>query len=216
MRRRTFLLVALPLAGYLAALATIELRSRHFEQASAPQPPTARVVGIVFYDDDKSSRDARVARAVERLRGAGLHELILVGGWRPARGYVGARAMAETALALGVPPNQLQHDTRSNDTRSNIESALAMLPDNTAGIEMISDPLHLARISLLIGRSGFSGQIGYVPSAYSPPLLTRWWRLNHELLGYIALLVPRPLIADLVDWLRRAASAAPADQLAIA
>jgi vancomycin permeability regulator SanA len=215
MRRRIYLLVGLLLAAYLAALGAIELRSSHFQQASLPQPPTALVVGVVFYDDDRASRDARVARAVERLRSGGLQELILVGGWRPARSYLGARAMADTALALGVPPDRLRHDTRSNDTHSNLESALAMLPNNAAGIEMISDSLHLARISVLIGRSGFTGPVGYVPSDYTPGLLTRWWRLNHELLGYIVLLMPRPLAARLVDWLRLAENAAPTDRLAI-
>ena len=213
MKRPVALVSATVLLAYLAAVIIIQARGKRFEEPSPPRSPAAQVVGVVFYDDDGESRSARVARGVERLKSAQLHQLIFVGGWRPASGYLGARVMYDEALSQGAPVERLRYDLRSNDTYSNLRSALSMLPAGTSGIDVISDPLHLARIAILLDRAGYAGSVGYVPSKAPESFPTHWRRINHELAAYLFMLLPRSFSEAMIDALRssqRAASGAAA------
>jgi uncharacterized SAM-binding protein YcdF (DUF218 family) len=156
------------------------------------------VVGIVFYDDSEPERLARVLRGVERLRQREEYQLFFVGGWRPSCKYVGSELMRDVAVSLGSDPRRLASDNRSNDTYSNVENAIGMIPNGVSGIEVISDSFHLARIGLIIRWLGYSGSVKFIPAKQSYSLLQSWRRANHELLGYLSLLVPRQVAQPLI------------------
>jgi uncharacterized SAM-binding protein YcdF (DUF218 family) len=178
---------------YACALGMIELRARSIEVALEVGPvASGTVYGIVFYDDCDTARLARVARGVERLKAGAIDGLVMVGGWRPARSYVGSQVMADEALALGVPAARLRHDANSNDTWSNLRNALRVLQgESPASLELVSDRLHLARITLLLRSLAVEHSVRLVATAEDGSGWRYFARLNHELAAYLFLLLPR-------------------------
>lgn len=189
---------------YMLCLASIQIRVgvTGADQSTAEQSP-GMGVGIVFFDDVAEMRQARVAKAVQRLQDGSVSKLIMVGGWRPVSGYLGSLDMVEDAAMLGVSRNQLQHDSGSNDTWSNLENALALIPDaETARIELISDALHLARVDFILWRLGFKGSADFVSCPVTETSFSYFVRMNHELLGYALLIIPRELATKILGHLR--------------
>ena len=184
---------------YMLCIASIQTR---VGMAGAEQS-SGMGVGVVFFDDSAEMRHARVAKAVQRLRDGRVSKLIMVGGSRPASGYLGSQDMIEEAAMLGAGRNQLQHDSGSNDTWSNLENALKLIPDaETTRIELISDALHLVRIEFILWRLGFKGSANFVSCKITETTFSYFARMNHELLGYALLIIPRPLATKILDQLR--------------
>lgn len=192
------------LLAYVLCLVVIQIRvCMLVTDQSTSEQGSGMAVGVVFFDDSPEMRHARVAMAVARLRAGSVSRLIMVGGSRPASGYLGSLDMVQEAVMLGAGENQLQHDSRSNDTWSNLESALKMLPGaGTARIELISDALHLARVEFILWRLGFKGSADFVPCPVKETTFSYFGRMNHELLGYASLIVPRDLATKILGQLR--------------
>lgn len=203
-------MIGIGLLLYMLCLASIQIwvSVMGVHQSTAEQSPRMGV-GIVFFDDTAEMRQARIAKAVQRLQDGSLSKLIMVGGWRPASGYLGSLDMVEEAAMLGAGRNLLEHDSGSNDTWSNLENALALIPDTeTARIELISDGLHLARVEFILWRLGFKGSADFVSCPVVETSFSYFVRLNHELLGYASLIIPRDLATEILGHLRARTNAA--------
>jgi uncharacterized SAM-binding protein YcdF (DUF218 family) len=201
MRRKLLLrLCLLPGFGYATALSAVLLHGRTIPfNDSAARLASGLVHAVVFYHDEATHRSARVRRGVERFQAGAVDGLITVGGYRRNRGETGSSLMAAEAARAGVAEARLQQDATSYDTLSNLRSAGDMLRRNgSAGVELISDRLHLARIQRQLGELGFSGQVRFIMTNPGDESLTGLFaRLNYELAAYGLLLLPR----SWSDWL---------------
>jgi hypothetical protein len=79
---------------------------------------------------------------------------------------------------------------------------------------MVSDYLHIARISNIVALQGLTQPVGYAASGETWSLRTHWFRLNHELLAWVFMLVPREIARELLLMFRRALPEAPVSEAA--
>lgn len=198
--RRKLLVRLLPGLVYAGALFAVWLHGRTIPlDDHRMRLATGPVHAVVFYHDEAMHRSARVQRGVERLQVGAVDGLIMVGGYRRNRRETGSSLMAAEAARSGIAEARLQQDAASYDTLSNLRSAGDMLLRNgSAGVELVSDRLHLARIQWQLGELGFSGQVRFVMTNPGDESLTGLFaRLNYELAAYGLLLLPR----SWSDWL---------------
>lgn len=214
MKRALLALGALVLLGYGGGLAWIELGSRAFAaQATAPARADAgRVVAVAFYDDRPVFRRLRTMTAVRLLETGQADFLVTVGGWRPGRGYLGARDMRDDALASGVRPEQVAHDARSNDSVSNLVGAhvaIRQAVGQPSAVILVSDRYHLLRLSLLAGDAGLTAPLRFQATPDGLGALARLERLNYEALAYLSMLLPKEVVSAAIARLRLAGPVAP-------
>lgn len=126
-----------------------------------PVPVAPHPIGVVFFDGFGAREGlgdgslARVEHAAALARTGLVEHLVCVGGSRPQRPEPGAVLMAAALARRGVPPARIRHDTASFDTRTNWQSALALMPARTAEQALlISSPLHLLRIRFVTAGTG--------------------------------------------------------------
>ena len=200
--RRGLALLAACVAAYGAALAAIAGLASRIPSAQGGEPSGGRLAVVVFYTDDPAAWRRRVETGVREFRDRDAVRLVMTGGWRPDRGYHGGAEMRAAAAALGVPPERLLTDRTSNDSRSNFRQSLeALARDGLPGarLALVSDRLHLLRLSLIAWLDGVGGVALLVPTAESIAESGGFARLNHELAGYLALVLPegwtRPILA---------------------
>ncbi|MDJ1160274.1 YdcF family protein [Chelatococcus sp. SYSU_G07232] len=194
---------------YIGGLVAIYALARQLPyEPEWPKGSGDHPVAIVLYDDAPEERRARVGRAVARLEAGAVSQIIMVGGYRPARHYLGSALMVEDAVSMGVDRGLLFHDTVSNDTRSNLEDGLSIARRLGADrIEIVSDRLHLVRTSWLMKRLFPEVNVGLVPSRDPESVASLLARLNHELLAYAAATVlPQELSAAILARLRNASA----------
>lgn len=214
MRRVLLALITIALLGYGGGLAWIEFSSWAF----AAQPKVAAraeagpVVAVAFYDDRPKFRRLRTMTGVRLLQTREADFLVTVGGWRPGRGYLGARDMRDDALANGIQPAQVAHDRGSNDSVSNLAAANVTIRQaigQPAAIILVSDRYHLLRLALLARDAGLTAPLRFQATPDDLGALARLKRLNYEALAYLSLLLPKEVASAAITRLRMAGPASP-------
>ena len=90
------------------------------------------------------SASARRARACAALHAAGAAPLVIFTGYGHEV-YSAAQAMADLARAEGLPEAAILVEPRALSTIQNAAFAMAMLPDRSARVIVVSDGFHLPR-----------------------------------------------------------------------
>lgn len=170
-------------------------------------------VAVVLYTDEPSARNMRVSAAVNHFRQGHASLLVMAGGSRPNRagGYQGSLDMRHAAIAMGVPVDKVLADGGSNDTVSNLHAAIDLLRDRAPRsfrLTLVGDRLQLARLALIIWMIDLKAPLMQYPVVYLDAGgiadgFGRWRRLNHELLGYVSLILPRPVVSYVLATTRR-------------
>jgi hypothetical protein len=170
-----------------------------------PEQPAG---AVVFYGDEGLLTAARVEGGVQLLMSGAVDEVYFVGGWRPLAHRNGAEQMAAAARQRGADPARVAHDAGSYDSISSMTEALERAKERElAGIVLVSDQLHLARL-IRVFRSaavetGYTGGLAWrcAPEDLSPPMT--FARAHHEAaaiaLGFLA---PEDAQRALTAWLR--------------
>ncbi len=192
------------LTTYFCGLALVWWIAEDFRQVLPKETAVlAQAWAVVFYTEDETMRHARVSKAVERFRSGDLKGIYMVGGFRPRTRTTGSALMQLEATAMGVPAMYVAHDDTSNDSWSNVENALRFLgKQSTCRLEMVSDHLHLARIAWIVRRQTTTCEVRFLPTVASWNLVTYWQRLNHEIFGWMFLLLPRPVAGAVLRVMR--------------
>ena len=109
-----------------------------------------------------SALSRRVAVGIALWRQGAAPLLLLSGGG--SRGRAEAHAMAEAALAAGVPKTALLIEARSSNTLENaFESAALLSARGLGSVLLVSERYHLYRARLLFRRAGLSVVAGVAP-----------------------------------------------------
>ena len=167
-------------------------------------PTTTHPVGVVFFDGFGAREGlgpvslARVEHAAALARNGLAERLVCVGGSRPQRPESGAALMAAALARRGVPPARIRHDTASFDTRTNWQSALALMPAGAAEQALlISSPLHLLRIRFITAGAGTPAPTASIHAELRRRGPAIWLDTHREWLAWAAMtLLP-------ADWHRR-------------
>lgn len=157
---------------------------------------------VVFYTEEEPALRRRVKEGVRLLANGDVTLLVMVGGWRPGRHFHGASRMRHAAVALGVPADAVLIDDGSNDSFSNLEqahAALALAEATPHVLVLVSDRLHLMRLSLIARQQGIEPFPLLSPT--SDPVLDLH-RVKHELVAYAVLLLPRDVVRAVLKRLR--------------
>jgi vancomycin permeability regulator SanA len=170
-------------------------------------------VAVVFYTDDPKTRNDRLLAAIEAFRDGKADILMMAGGDRPERGssYNGAITMRQQAISLGVPEEQVLNDGGSNNTVSNLQSALMRLEERfnkPLQLALFTDRFQLLRLSLIakmidIKEPMVKQPVLFVEAGKLPQGTSRIGRLNHEILAYLSLLLPPALTKSILAQTRR-------------
>lgn len=202
--KRGLAVFAACVALYGAALAMIAGLASRILPAEGAEASSARLAVVVFYTDDPAAWRQRVETGVRQFRERDALRLVMTGGWRPKRGYHGAAEMRDAAASLGVPAEKLLTDRTSNDSRSNLRQSFEALERDglpEARLALVSDRLHLLRLSLIAWLDDVGRVAVLAPTDESIAESGGFARLNHELAGYLALALPeawtRPVLARL-------------------
>lgn len=190
--------------AYAAAAILLVVMASAIGRPILSGPESERRVAIVFYTEDEDAVRARVAEGVRLLATQAVSKLVMAGGWRPGRDFHGAAEMRQTAIAQGATPGLILIDRGSNDSWSNLEQARAALAHADAtphSLVLVSDRLHLLRLSLIARLQELRPVPAMSPTA--DPALDIV-RLNHELMAYVALALPRDLVRAVLNRLRHA------------
>jgi len=90
----------------------------------------------------------RVSTAAELLNAGRLHRLFFSGGRGVGNTKSEAQAMREYAVSIGIPPQRITLEERSNSTWENLLYTRALTED-CRSVLAISDGFHLARIRMI-------------------------------------------------------------------
>jgi uncharacterized SAM-binding protein YcdF (DUF218 family) len=200
-------LVAADLICTLLFLNRVNQYAEGLEQAKSD-------VGIVLFSDFEAGGLGpetlrRVAFASRMLKKGAFDHILCTGGARPGRNLYGSELMKEWFLASGIPPEKLFLERTSNDTRSNLKEAFALVREKGwQKTRVISSPLHMFRVKDI--RQNMEEPLSVLLAAYSyedcrPKIdkTTLWWQAHYE---WAACLLQRILPAryyqKLIDLLR--------------
>jgi uncharacterized SAM-binding protein YcdF (DUF218 family) len=147
------------------ALAVICLAILLYSYWTVPTNNTAQghfdtliVLGYPTNPDGSPSMEerARVAGAVAAYRAGDAAHIIMTGG--PAHNhFVEAEVMAEVAEEDGVPESAIEVEGKARNTIENIwYSRRIMQQHGWASAEVVSDPAHVVRASLILEHYGFA------------------------------------------------------------
>lgn len=139
----------------------------------SPQSPLARADAIVAVSGGDTT--ARTEMAVELYKGGWSNELIFSGAAADVDGPSNARAMAEQAIAQGVPASSIQLDETSDNTAQNAQNVTNIInSDHYHSIILVTSPYHQRRAYIEFQRAlGNSFKI-INHSSYDP-----LWRRSH-------------------------------------
>jgi vancomycin permeability regulator SanA len=171
------------------------------------------IIAVVFYTDEPEARGMRIDAAIKHFKNGEANFLVMAGGDRPQRagGYNGAKNMRLEAIARGVPDDKVVTDLGSNDTVSNLLSAMESIKsrfDQPFKLALVTDSLQLLRLSFILRITDFKmpllqRPVLYFPSGDSPTGFDRLMRLNHELLAYFSMLLPQQITHAILAQTRR-------------
>lgn len=84
-----------------------------------------------------------------------------------------ALSMRRYLISLGVPQEDILTDETSFNTRQNIRNAVALLPEGTTNVLIVTSDYHLPRAMAL------ARDMGLDPSGVGSPIKLIWWPKNH-------------------------------------
>lgn len=147
-RKFGFLIVIL----FVADLILVQRKfsaSTAFTKQNQNYEPTNLEAGFVLYSADQ--RRPRIRAAVDNYENETIQNIVIVGGCRPKIAYFGAQDWAEEVKAMGIMPTHVHYGSGSNDTDSNLARIEELaIKNNWNRIAIISDPLHLMRVSKIL------------------------------------------------------------------
>ena len=154
---------------------------------------------------------AALDRAADLYRIREVKAILCIGGNRPRRERQAGDAMRDYLVSAGVPAAGIVVDRSSYDTRSNLQSAAALLRSHGWGsVILVVQPLHRPRVEYHARRA--MPEVDFIalrPRAQPPglmPYLATWSALHHELVAWALTLC---LSAEMLDGLVRALRALP-------
>lgn len=162
--------------------------------------PTADAAAIFWTEG--SELELRKAAALALIERGAVGSLVCVGGARPARHFYGCRVLADELASSGIDRSRIIADAASNDSRSNLESLKSLATSNGLNtVVLISDPMHLLRISSEMKEMSFPFQTQFYSSGYGG-----YWnafrRAHWEFAAWSVRLMPRNWVISLIGWTR--------------
>ena len=141
----------------------------------SPQSPLSRADAIVAVSGGDTT--ARTQMAVELYKGGWSNTLIFSGAAADTSGPSNARAMADEAMAEGVPPNAIQLDETSDNTVQNANDVANIISsDHFHSIILVTSPYHQRRAYIEFRRALGSNFTIINHSAYDPGWRrSDWW-----------------------------------------
>jgi uncharacterized SAM-binding protein YcdF (DUF218 family) len=172
-------------ATFMAVLVASALWPRERE----PERPADAIVclgaGMVddtsLLPDNASTRRATTCAALQVAGSAPV--IVFTGAGNPVRSA--AEAMAEVALAAGVPEGAILVEPDAHSTIQNAANALALLPERTERIVIVSDAFHLPRSRVIFRLMG-AREVATVAAGEPPEgaavegRSTLWWVLRES------------------------------------
>ena len=104
--------------------------------------------------------------------------------------------MCDQIAAEGVPADRLHIGSGFYDTISNIKETVTVARElGVSRVDLITDPAQALRARLFLPVPAGGTQLEWTPYDYlniepKPTILTLWWRVHHEWLGIVSLLLP--------------------------
>lgn len=181
---------------------------------AASQQPVKTEVGIVLFGDFRGRALGpetlrRVHFAVKMFREETFESILAAGGARPQRGLHGSDLMKDEFIASGVPRTRLFLESKSKDTRSNIDEALNVVRQHGwQRVTLVSSPLHIYRVKEIIRNRRDSLSVFLLAYSYRDcdPSIdgpTLWWQTHYEWGAYVLRKVlPAGVYQRLIRWLR--------------
>jgi uncharacterized SAM-binding protein YcdF (DUF218 family) len=116
----------------------------------------------------------RINHAVALYRSGAVKYLIMTGGKGLGERVSEAEAGRERAIAAGVPPDAILTETRSRDTKQNLDNVKPIVMAH--GIDkvlIVSDPLHMMRAMQVAADAGLDASPSPTPTTRYRTLLTQ-------------------------------------------
>ncbi len=118
----------------------------------SPQSPLTKADVIVAISGGETN--ARTAAAVDLYQAGYAPHLIFSGAAADPSGPSNARAMADAAIAAGVPPSAIELDETSTDTAQNAANVSAIIRrDNYHSLILVTSPYHQRRAYIVFRRA---------------------------------------------------------------
>lgn len=183
-------------------------------QGAGELPEVKSDVGIVLFSDfDRGGVDAETLRRMhftkDLFERGWFDHILCAGGARPRRHLVGSELMKREFSAIGVPPDRVHAESRSNDTRSNVEEALKIARQKGWGkATLVTSPLQMVRVREIVRDRAASPALYLAAYSYAEchPRIgwtTLWWQTHYEWAARAVLrLLPGRLYKGLVNFLR--------------
>ena len=122
---------------------------------------------------------ARIDHAVALYHRGHVRRIIFTGGIGAGNQYAEAEIARRYAVQAGVPSGQIDVETRSTITYTNLREAQALLPSAPAArVLVVSDPLHMRRAVTMAHDLGLNAH-----PAPTPTSQYRSWRTKAGFLG---------------------------------
>jgi uncharacterized SAM-binding protein YcdF (DUF218 family) len=127
----------------------------------------------------------RRALTCAALHAAGAAPVVVFSGIGSPQRAV-ADAMADRALAAGLPPEAILREPASRSTIQNAAFSLALLPDDTDRVIVVSDPFHLPRAWVIFRSIGLRDVALYAAAPLVDPVphpndkSLWWWTLRES------------------------------------
>lgn len=139
----------------------------------SPQDPLTKVDAIVAISGGET--DARTAEAVQLYKDGWAPRIIFSGAALDSSGPSNAKAMANAAVAAGVPTSDILLDETSINTRANAANVAALI--HTRGyhsIILVTSPYHQRRASIVFHR-----ELGAGVAILNHSSVDHNWRRSH-------------------------------------
>ena len=162
-------------------------------------------VGENYYLNRESLR--RVDYASTLFKEGYAPNIMFSGGGRSSQNLYGSNLMSNVAQELGLSPDQIYLETKSNDSISNWEESYKIIKKHQwQSVLIVSSLFHLKRVRHLINPHGINVYYTPVPFDNCNPPLTNfgYWSSAHYNLGSYVLycLLPSSTYRNIINKLR--------------
>jgi len=136
---------------------------------------------------------ARIDHAITLYQQGDVRRIIFTGGIGAGDQHAEAEVARQYALGAGVPDSQIDIETRSTVTYTNLSEAQALLsPDRAARVLIVSDPLHMRRAVTMARDLGLDAYPAPTPTSRYRSWRTQAGFLGREIFFYAGYLLQRP------------------------
>lgn len=136
---------------------------------------------------------ARIDHAITLYQRGYVRRIVFTGGVGSGDQYAESEIARRYALGAGVPDSQIDIETRSRVTYTNLSETQALLsPDRAARVLIVSDPLHMRRAVTMARDLGLDAHPAPTPTSRYRSWRTRAGFLGREVFFYSLYLLQRP------------------------